>query len=134
MRSVSRFTPTYVTAINRMHPWTSGSSRKLIDCMSSLPMPGHAKIVSVITAPVSTAPNWRPMSVTIGMLDQRAVEAQTPAQLVDVLLGCRLPEHGLCGIAGNEVNQRKYEGCHAKQHRDGQREATKQETQHSVDS
>ena len=30
-------------------------------------MPGHAKIVSVITAPVSTAPNWRPMSVTTGI-------------------------------------------------------------------
>ena len=30
-------------------------------------MPGHAKIVSVITAPVSTAPNCRPTSVTTGI-------------------------------------------------------------------
>ena len=29
--------------------------------------PGHAKIVSVMTAPVSTAPNCRPASVTIGI-------------------------------------------------------------------
>ena len=30
-------------------------------------MPGHAKIVSVMIAPVSTAPNCRPTIVTIGI-------------------------------------------------------------------
>jgi hypothetical protein len=35
--------------------------------MSSRPTPGHAKIVSVMMVPVSTAPNCRPMMVTIGM-------------------------------------------------------------------
>src|ERR1700682_5282459 len=35
--------------------------------MRSRPTPGHAKMVSVMTAPVSTAPNWRPSTVTIGM-------------------------------------------------------------------
>ena len=50
-----------------------GKSRFSSACTVSRPSPGHAKIVSVITAPPSTCPASSPASVTIGIAELRSV-------------------------------------------------------------
>ena len=51
-----------------MQPSTTGVLRDMIDCTRSLPMPGQAKTVSQMTAPASSPPIQRPMTVTVGII------------------------------------------------------------------
>lgn len=55
-----------MSATTSTQPFTSGMSRARIPCTISVPTPGHAKTVSVSTAPPSRYPAWTPMTVTIG--------------------------------------------------------------------
>src|SRR5438874_744513 len=56
---------------------TTGKSRKKIASTTSLPMPGHAKIDSVITAPPSSVPICRPSTVSSGMVALRSAWCST---------------------------------------------------------
>ena len=46
----------------------TGRSRRLIESISSLPVPGQAKIDSVTMAKAITDPSSRPITVTIGIM------------------------------------------------------------------
>ena len=52
---------------------TTGKSRLRSAWTVRRPRPGHAKIVSVITAPPMICPSSRPASVTIGIAELRSV-------------------------------------------------------------
>src|SRR6185312_2735679 len=66
-RSVMMLSTMNMAAKTKTMPCTSGKSRLLIDCTSNWPMPGHENTVSVRTAPPSSVPNCRPITVRIGM-------------------------------------------------------------------
>src|SRR3989442_376951 len=56
---------------------TTGKSRKKIASTTSLPIPGHAKIDSVITAPPSSVPICRPSTVSSGIVALRSAWRRT---------------------------------------------------------
>jgi hypothetical protein len=60
------------------------------------------------------------------LLDERTIETEARSQFRHVLRRCRLAEHRLRRIAGNEVNEREDEGRDAEQYRDRQRDAPRQ--------
>ena len=62
--------------------------------------------------------------------EQRPVEAETLAELRDVLRRGAFAEHRLRGIAGNEVDERKDQRRHAEQHRDRQQQPADEVSMH----
>ena len=60
------------------------------------------------------------------LLEQRAIEPEPLPQFVDIGLRCRLAEHRLRRIAGNEMNEREHQGRDAEQYRDRQRDAPRE--------
>ena len=87
-------------------------------------MPGHAKIVSVITAPVSTAPNWRPTIVTTGIRLLRKACAMTARHARDAAR-----PRGLHVWLAQLFEQRRPR--HPREHR-GERESQRQRRQHEM--
>src|SRR4029077_3197187 len=66
-RSTNRLTATKISETTRTTPCTTGKSRLKIASTTSRPMPGHAKMVSVTTAPPRSWANCSPSRVTIGI-------------------------------------------------------------------
>ena len=64
------------------------------------------------------------------LLEEGPVEAKLPAQRIHVCLRRRLAEHGLGGIAGNQMNQREHQRRDSEEHGNRQRDATGDEPQH----
>ena len=53
--------------IKMMHPWITGTSLADMDVTRSLPIPGHAKMVSMMIVPPSRCPNSSPIIVMTGI-------------------------------------------------------------------
>ena len=68
---MSRFASTTAVAVSRIAACTTGKSALLIEVITSRPTPGHAKIVSTITDPESSAPIRSPRMVTTGIIALR---------------------------------------------------------------
>src|SRR5499427_199210 len=66
-RSTARLITTNTVAERISTVCTTGKSRKKMASTMSLPMPGHAKIDSVMTAPPRRAPICSPITVSTGM-------------------------------------------------------------------
>ena len=65
--SVIRLAKTIKRANTATAAWTTGKSELKMDSTTRLATPGQAKIVSVITAPPRSIPNWKPRMVTTGI-------------------------------------------------------------------
>ena len=59
---------TKMTPMRRTTPWTTGKSLLRMQSTVYLPMPGHAKTVSVSIAPPRSEPSCRPMTVVTGSM------------------------------------------------------------------
>ena len=71
--STSRLMHVTITASMTTAPSTQGVSLLLMDSTMNRPIPGQAKIVSVVTAPPSREPNWRPTTVIMGISALRSI-------------------------------------------------------------
>ena len=64
------------------------------------------------------------------LLEQRPIEPEAVPQLFDVGLRSGLAEHGLCRVAGDEMDQRADERRDAKQYRNREHQAAGKEAAH----
>ena len=87
----------------------------------------HRLIVSQRHAEVAAHQSLEKRSV---LHEQRAIEAETLAELRDVFRRRAFAEHRLRGIAGDEMNERKDQRRHAEQDRDRQQQPADEVSMH----